>query len=1173
MTEPSNSAKVDFPQEGDATRARRQAIMEIQRDQSLAPAEKARKIQSLMSGKSRSQPAPRSSASIVGAQSSNSDDAYSRRLKAKMQENERKTKPAARAQSGSSDDAYSRRLNAKMQESERSAKLTNDGGSKVGASASSKADAYDRRLKAKMQENEKPAKPKAVHQGLDDFEKRMKSKMEQNDRDFKPSATNVSSAGGSPAVAASLSAAGKTDFPQEGETTLTRRQAILAIQRDQSLSAAEKAKKIQYLMSGKAGSQPAVRPSASSVGAQPSSSNDAYSMRLKAKMQGSERAAKPNSDGESKVGVSASSKADAYDMRLKAKMRENEQPAKPKSAKGLDDFEKRLKSKIDQNEHTTKPKTFGASDYDKRLKAKLQDNEQPSKPMASNKGDEYDRRLKAKMQENEQVGNGKATGNKTGLDDFEKRLKSKMAQNERTTRPKTYKADDYDQRLKAKMNKNNKPSRAEKGLDNFENRLKSKMSQNDGDMRSKTKTMKETDPEQSSSFYDNKFSDLTSKYKNRAQEDEDYFNKLNKKLQENEHAAGLNSAPEKSKQSDISHEKDFGKGYVKNYENEYNKGYDKGYENEYNKGYDKSYDNEYNKGYDNHYEDEYNPAYDERNNTYVERPTVTVADHGRAVAPEPQFGQAAGIPVIGGAMGDDQLAIAIAVEEEEEDLILGSAIMYDPTSKPPIFKNRRFRLYAFSGFCVCLAATALIITSILLFREKPEGPEMIDEKDAGTIWLEEMESKQINVERWFIQFNAVVESAKDTKSMAHRAARWIISEDKMELKFNAPNLIQRYLLALFYITTTKDGEKPWRSCNKPEGNESDVCQHLRFNRLANDTIDYDEVEATRWLSGKHECDWVGNICDDNKKLRALHIMGQNITGTIPEDLVSLSLLQSLRLAYNNFTGTLPTIYASMRQLLSLEVHGNELNGTFPSEYFSATLLQTLNILDNKFNGTISSDIQKLTNLKGLHIGNNFFTGTIPAEIFELEYLSFLQLQDNVFTGTLPTEVGNMPQLQEFRAESNQLTGTLPSEIGLMTNLVDFRVSWNKMTGTLPLELYDISYLGNLNIFSNYFNGTIDPKIQQLSDLKYLYLSRNEFTGDMSPVKKLGKLRLAWLHLNRFEGTVPEELCNKAPSVEVLQSDCFPLKTPVTPCKCCTSCCNRNTELCLILDDELTYDFY
>jgi len=575
--------------------------------------------------------------------------------------------------------------------------------------------------------------------------------------------------------------------------------------------------------------------------------------------------------------------------------------------------------------------------------------------------------------------------------------------------------------------------------------------------------------------------------------------------------------------------------------------------------------------------EEYNHIVDKVNRYGMEigeqTQTVMVGDHGIACAPEQQFGQTRNPLDFKEIFFDDQLAVAMSVEEgDDKDYQI--AFEYDLNAKPPFTKNRRFRLYAVSGFCVCLAITSLILGTIILFREQPEAAGIEMDLNSGAIWEAKVEMAGINVEKWFVQFVSVVPGASNTTSIAHRAARWIISEDPMKLQYYAENLIQRYLLVLFYLTTTNDGKMPWRSCNEPKSGENSSCIYNRFNRVPNDTIVYDLIEKTSWLSGKHECDWVGNMCDENNRIRALHIMGQNITGTIPEDLIHLPFLQSIRLAYNEFTGTLPTVFASMRQLLSLEVHGNNLIGTFPSEYFSATLLQTFNILDNQFTGTISSEITKLGDLKGLHIGNNLFTGTIPPEIFNLQYLAFLQLQNNAFEGSIPTEVGVALQLQEFRSEANQLTGTLPSEIGLLNNLMDFRVSWNKLSGTIPPELYNNIYLTHLELFSNYFIGTLDPRISQLNELTYLFLSRNQFKGNLTHLAPLKNLQLAWLHLNEFEGSVPEIMCDATKrKIQLLQTDCFPLKNPPNPCPCCAGCCDRNTELCLIMDDDLKYDFF
>jgi hypothetical protein len=430
-------------------------------------------------------------------------------------------------------------------------------------------------------------------------------------------------------------------------------------------------------------------------------------------------------------------------------------------------------------------------------------------------------------------------------------------------------------------------------------------------------------------------------------------------------------------------------------------------------------------------------------------------------------------------------------------------------------------------------------------------------------------------------------------SMQERAATWIMDEDPLALSEEAPNLVQRYLLALFYFVTTNDGENPWRSCNAPRPGENETCVYQEFTRLLNDSIAYVPKESFRWLSGVHECQWVGNLCDDIEVTRALDLcklisvefcslcrmlltlvafssVGQNITGTLPTELASFSFLQSIALAYNEFTGTLPSIYATdMRHLLNLEVHGNSLTGTFPPEYYSATNLQNLNIGDNIFTGTLSTEIGRLTNLKGFQTFSNFLTGTFPTEISKLEFLSFSRNHDNIYTGTIPTEIGRLVLLQELWLNENQFSGTIPTEVAAMTDMAEFRVHLNNLVGTIPEGIYDFSFLIRLDLFSNYLTGTLSTRVGSLPDLRELRVSRNKLTGTIPvEIANMQSLELAWLHSNLFGGSLPTEICALRPRLQFLQTDCFPDGSAPNPCDCCTACCDRTTEICLVIDDNL-----
>ena len=61
-----------------------------------------------------------------------------------------------------------------------------------------------------------------------------------------------------------------------------------------------------------------------------------------------------------------------------------------------------------------------------------------------------------------------------------------------------------------------------------------------------------------------------------------------------------------------------------------------------------------------------------------------------------------------------ELAVAIAVEEDEGVGYIASAVEYDPNSKPPLFKNRRFRLYGCFGFLILLGLTIGLVFGLVV---------------------------------------------------------------------------------------------------------------------------------------------------------------------------------------------------------------------------------------------------------------------------------------------------------------------------------------------------------------------------------------------------------------------------------------------------------------------------
>ena len=85
------------------------------------------------------------------------------------------------------------------------------------------------------------------------------------------------------------------------------------------------------------------------------------------------------------------------------------------------------------------------------------------------------------------------------------------------------------------------------------------------------------------------------------------------------------------------------------------------------------------------------------------------------------------------------------------------------------------------------------------------------------------------------------------------AARWIYNNDELQLGIESDTLLQRYILAVFYFTTTSFGNYQWTACN-PSRSGDPICT---FDDSAGLTR-----RAFRWLSNVSECFWMGVECAD-----------------------------------------------------------------------------------------------------------------------------------------------------------------------------------------------------------------------------------------------------------------------------------------------------------------------
>lgn len=327
-------------------------------------------------------------------------------------------------------------------------------------------------------------------------------------------------------------------------------------------------------------------------------------------------------------------------------------------------------------------------------------------------------------------------------------------------------------------------------------------------------------------------------------------------------------------------------------------------------------------------------------------------------------------------------------------------------------------------------------------------------------------------------------------------------------------------------------------------------------------IDWTLEDHQKWLTPSHECTWFGVVCGADKEVTAIELWNLGLKGSIPKEIMSLTMLERLSLPENNISGKLPAdAFEMMSKLTDLTLFMNNLSGAIDARIFdSITRLKTLNLDSNGITGFIPSQIGQLSQLTQLKLARNYLNGPLPSQLGNLKLMKRMEIEENNIYGTIPTEMGELSLLEslnlswnnlqgpiphEFQSfrnlkdlflKSNDLGGTLPSIINVMGKLENLVLSLNALSGNLPSEMNLMSSLSTLHLDENKFDGTIPEELGSCQFLRDARLNHNRFTGPIP--SHLG--RLAWLisfniEGNSFTGSMPKEVCNLRGEVGTLET--------------------------------------
>ena len=256
------------------------------------------------------------------------------------------------------------------------------------------------------------------------------------------------------------------------------------------------------------------------------------------------------------------------------------------------------------------------------------------------------------------------------------------------------------------------------------------------------------------------------------------------------------------------------------------------------------------------------------------------------------------------------------------------------------------------------------------------------------------------------------------------------------------------------------------------------------------------VSNINWLEDHLSLDsWQGVATDQNGRVKSLTLVDNNLRGSIPPAIGSLSSLEELNLSENQIEGIVPSeINGLQRTLEILDLSDNRLDGALPIEISELKNLKTLDLSRNHLAREIPIEYGELYNLTSLNLSRNYLSGQIPGSFWRLEEIQTLNLSHNRLSGSVPTWFGDRNldfwrHLRTIDLRNNRLSGRLPVEISELDNLVHLNLRNNNLTGSVPPEYSRLNRLEILDLAHNReLVGSVPRAFVRMTSLRLLFLS-------------------------------------------------------------------------------------
>ncbi|CAL5053952.1 unnamed protein product [Urochloa decumbens] len=307
----------------------------------------------------------------------------------------------------------------------------------------------------------------------------------------------------------------------------------------------------------------------------------------------------------------------------------------------------------------------------------------------------------------------------------------------------------------------------------------------------------------------------------------------------------------------------------------------------------------------------------------------------------------------------------------------------------------------------------------------------------------------------------------------------------------------------------------------------------------------------------------GITCSPSGRVTAIDLAGQNLTGTLPSSLSTLTALESLQLQGNSLSGAVPPLRSPSLARLSLDGNaftslpaaGDDLLRAaapalrvltmdnlplppwpFPAAVLGCRSLETFSASGTNLTGAFPAAAlaANLTSIRTLRLSHNNLTGVIPASLGKIASLKNISLSYNHFQGPVPEFAAGVAAAADVTAGNGfclDKPGPCDAQVSALLQVAEgfgypyhLARSWTgndacKDWVGVECDMEDVEILG---LTGYNLSGTISPAIASLKGLKVLNLANNSLTGEIpEALAALPKLSVVDVRNNRLTGQLPK----------------------------------------------------